>query len=98
MKRQTISQRWTAWTRLEPGWAYSALAAMALAYAALIVHLGAGGGHVRQAFLWAMIACWGCCAAILVARRQWWWASFWGAVMVLVIAWELASYFGGAAV
>ena len=95
MKRVTISQRWTAWTRTEPGWAYSALGAMATAFAALILHLGSPSGGVRQAALWAMIVCAVACWGILWARRQWWWFTFWTAVIVAVIVWEVASVLWG---
>ena len=105
-KRQTISQRWYAWTDAEPGWAYAALAAFALSMAGLVIHLGGGWllAHIGLAAYVGLARTVGLCmligfdAALLAVtwlRKQWWWFSFFCYITLGVIGWEIASYFFG---
>ena len=91
-KGKTISTRWKEWAEKEPGWAYSALACMMVAFAGLGVHLGILSGLWRTVGLIVMIAGGVGCEMILILRKQWWWASYWGICVLLGVgAWEIAS-------
>lgn len=97
-KKKTISTRWKEWAEKEPGWAYSALSSMAIAFVGLIVHLWILSGVWRTVGLIVMITFAAICELILILRKQWWWASYWGICVILgVIGWEIASYFFGGA-
>ncbi len=106
-KRQTISQRWYAWTDVDPFWAYSALISFILSVGVgLPVHLGGGWvmahiGHpelvglVRTIGLFMLIGFDASLLFITAFRKQWWWFSFFCYITVGVLGWEVASYFFG---
>lgn len=105
-KRQTISQRWYAWTELEPQWAYLALTSFALSMAGLVIHLGGGWllahiglaayvGLARTIGLFMLIGFDASLLFITAFRKQWWWFSFFCYITVGVLGWEVASYFFG---
>lgn len=97
MKGKTISTRWREWAEKEPFWAYTALICFFLSMVGLTVHLWVLSGPVRQ---WGLIALIGFdCGTLAITgwRKQWWWFSFFSAITICVIVWELASLlFGGA--
>ena len=106
MKRQTISQRWYAWTEKEPFWAYLALMSFALSMLGLVVHLGGGWlmvhlgmaslvGLCRTIGLLMLIGFDVSLLAITGFRKQWWWFTFFCYITVGVLGWEIASYFFG---
>jgi hypothetical protein len=79
----TISTRWKKWAEKEPGWAYTALTSMAIAFAGLITHLWILSGFWRTFGLIVMIVCAVICEGILILRKQWWWAGYWGIGVIL---------------
>jgi len=106
-KRQTISQRWYAWTEKEPMWANAALWSFVLSVGVgLPIHLGGGwlmdliGHHelvglVRTVGLFMLIGFDALLLGITGFRKQWWWFSFFCYITIGVIGWEIASYFFG---
>jgi hypothetical protein len=106
-KRKTISQRWYAWTDVDPFWAYAALASFVLSVGiGLPVHLGAGWimtriGHpelvglFRTIGLFMLIGFDALLLFITFFRKQLWWAWFFVYITVGVIGFEIASYFFG---
>jgi len=106
MKRQTISQRWYAWTEKEPMWAYLALGSFALSMFGLTLHLGGGWaiammglpqlvGVTRTIGLFMLIGFDVSLLFITAFRRQWWWFSFFCYITVGVLLWEVGSFFFG---
>lgn len=107
MKRQTISQRWYAWTEKEPLWAYAALVSFILSVGVgLPIHLGGGWlmtaigltewvGIVRTIGLVMLIGFDALLLFITAFRKQWWWFTFFCYITIGVIGWEIASYFFG---
>jgi hypothetical protein len=105
-KRKTISQRWYAWTDLEPLWAYLALGSFSLSMLGLEIHLGGGWlcvalgqpelvGLFRTIGLFMLIGFDVSLLAICFFRKQWWWFWFFVYITVGVIGFEIASYFWG---
>lgn len=107
-KRKTISQRWYAWTDT-PGetlWAYLALLSFTFSMAGLVIHLGSGWilnyiglsnliGLFRTIGLFMLIGFDLSLLGITFWRKQLWWFWFFIYITVGVIAFEIASYFGG---
>ena len=106
-KRQTISQRWYAWTEKDPNWANAALISFVLSVGVgLPIHLGGGWlmtaiglpelvGLMRTIGLVMLIGFDAALLFITAFRKQWWWFTFFCYITVGVIGWEIASYFFG---
>ena len=96
-KRVTLTNRWREWWKVEPFWAYLALATMMLSFLSLGMHLLFFlPGLYRTIGLWAMGAFAGITEVLFIIRRQLWWSLFWGICVILgVIVFEILSYFVG---
>jgi len=95
MKRQTISTRYTDFTKAEPFWAKVTLVLLALSLLGLWVHLWVLTGLVRTLGLISMIAFVVLAEGILWWKNQKWWFAFWFSIILLVGGFEIASYFFG---
>ena len=95
MKRQTISTRFSEFTKAEPFWARTTLILLALSILGLWVHLWVLTGLLRTLGLISMIAFVSMAEVILWWKRVFWWFYFWLGIILLVIGFECASYFFG---
>ena len=95
MKRQTISTRFSEFTKAEPFWSKVTLVLLALSLLGLWVHLWVLTGLVRTLGLISMIAFVSMAEVILFWKRQLWWGFFWLGIILLVVGFEAASYFFG---
>ncbi|MBU1457041.1 MAG: hypothetical protein KKD01_20190 [Proteobacteria bacterium] len=92
--KDTISNKWRDWAKVEPIWAYSALILMAVAFSGLIAHLWVLDGIIRSIGLYVMIAGGVGCEVILILRKQKAWAWYWGlCVLFGVSVFEILSCF-----
>jgi len=102
-KRKTISTRWSDWTRisvLDKWLARITLIMLATSLNGLWLHLWVLQGVWRTVGLVTMIVMVTLAEGIMVWRATkhptvWWWVGFWGAIISLVIGFEVASYYFG---
>jgi hypothetical protein len=103
MKRQTISTRWSEWTKtsvLDKWLARLTLLLLATSLNGLWLHLFILQGVWRTVGLVTMIACVILAEVIMNIRAVKiptikWWVWFWYTIIAVVVVFEIASYFFG---